>query len=211
MTINAPAHTKFLQSLLETQHSVRFVRQHVPSLSKVSALFPHASVIFNCIGGAAETFPGVEDATSYPTRGQILVARVPGLVTNIMRHGRDYETYIIPRPNSGSQVILGGYMQKGVRTGDVFVDESESIKKRTIALAPELFGDEVEIVAAVAGLRPSRKGGARIEREQLNSKQSVVHNYGAGGTGFQAGLGMALDAVNLARSDLDRLNGQCKL
>lgn len=33
----------------------------------------------------------------------------------MMRHGKDYETYVIPRPGSNGNVILGGYMQKGVR------------------------------------------------------------------------------------------------
>lgn len=49
-----------------------------------------------------------------------------------------------------------------------------------------------------AGARPSREGGARIERESISvggSERLLVHNYGAGGTGFQAGYGMALDAV----------------
>lgn len=55
-----------------------------------------------------------------------------------------------------------------------------------------------EVLAAFAGLRPSREGGARIERDEISvagEKRTIVHNYGAGGTGFQAGYGMALDAV----------------
>lgn len=155
--------------------------------------------------------PGVQDTTAYPTRGQILVARVPGMGTNIMRHGRDYETYIIPRPNSGSQVVLGGYMQKEVRTGDVFVEQSESIKQRTRALAGGLLGDEIEVLGAFAGLRPSRREGARVEREELGSAQTVIHNYGAGGTGFQAGMGMALDAVALADPELKQLGTRSML
>lgn len=31
----------------------------------------------------------------------------------------------------------------------------------------------------------SRKGGARIERELIGDRL-VIHNYGAGGTGYQA-------------------------
>lgn len=58
----------------------------------------------------------------------------------------------------------------------------------------------MEVLAAFAGLRPSRTGGARVERTdvQLDGSRSgiVVHNYGAGGTGFQAGLGMAQDAID---------------
>jgi D-amino-acid oxidase len=57
----------------------------------------------------------------------------------------------------------------------------------------------MEVLAAFAGLRPSREGGARVERTsiQLDGGRSgvLVHNYGAGGTGFQAGLGMAQDAI----------------
>lgn len=58
----------------------------------------------------------------------------------------------------------------------------------------------MEVLAAFAGLRPSREGGARVERTsvELDSQRSgiIVHNYGAGGTGFQAGLGMAQDAID---------------
>ena len=59
----------------------------------------------------------------------------------------------------------------------------------------------MEVLAAFSGLRPSREGGARVERENMNidgQERTVIHNYGAGGTGFQAGYGMALDAVNIA-------------
>lgn len=70
--------------------------------------------MFNCIGNAARTLPGVEDADCYHTRGQIVMVKTRAVQENIMRHGRDYETYVIPRPNSDGRVILGGYMQKGV-------------------------------------------------------------------------------------------------
>jgi D-amino-acid oxidase len=41
-----------------------------------------------------------------------LLAQAPQMDTNIMRHGKDYETYIIPRPYSNGNVILAGFMQK---------------------------------------------------------------------------------------------------
>jgi D-amino-acid oxidase len=111
-----------------------------------------------------------------------------------MRHGKDYETYIIPRPHSNGNVILGGYMQKGVSIADTFSAESSSIVSRTTTLLPELLTPGMEVLAAFAGLRPSREGGARVEREDIEGRV-LVHNYGAGGTGYQAGLGMAEDAV----------------
>ena len=62
-----------------------------------------------------------------------------------------------------------------------------AILKRTIALVPELappgtknptYEDLVPlIVGEGCGLRPSRKGGIRLERETV-SGIPVVHNYG---------------------------------
>lgn len=76
-------------------------------------LSSRTEVVFNCVGNAARTLKGVEDPRVYPTRGQVVLVKAPNVKENIMRHGSDYETYIIPRPNSGGHVILGGYMQKG--------------------------------------------------------------------------------------------------
>jgi D-amino-acid oxidase len=72
--------------------------------------------------------------------------------------------------------------------------------RRTTTLLPELITGGMEVLAAFAGLRPSREGGARVERTTIPLDRSrsgiLVHNYGAGGTGFQAGLGMAHDAIS---------------
>lgn len=71
----------------------------------------------------------------------------------------------------------------------------------------ELDSAATEVLAVFSGLRPSRTGGARVAREDVQldmtaRKGLIVHNYGAGGTGFQAGYGMALDAVQLAEQAL---------
>jgi hypothetical protein len=52
-----------------------------------------------------------------------------------------------------------------------------------------------------------------VEREDLTvagQKRTVVHNYGAGGTGFQAGYGMALDAVRAAEPVLSKIQFELK-
>ena len=96
-------------------------------------------------------------------------------------------------------------------TGDTSGAESEDIWRRTSGLATELNASETQILGAFSGLRPSREGGARVERENQAAKNDsqrriVVHNYGAGGTGFQAGYGMAVEAVDAARDVLEELN-----
>ncbi|KAH7401172.1 hypothetical protein DE146DRAFT_736110 [Phaeosphaeria sp. MPI-PUGE-AT-0046c] len=199
ITVNAPKYIQYLYRILREQFGVQFVRMKLPNITSAFSQ-PSTRIVFNCTGNGARTLAGVEDADCYPTRGQILLTRAPLVEKNVMRHGKDYETYIIPRPHSNGNIILGGFMQKGVSTGDTFSDETHSIVRRTTTLLPELLEDGMEILATFAGLRPSRIGGARVERTsvQLDGSRSgiVVHNYGAGGTGFQAGFGMAQDAVN---------------
>ncbi|EEA21782.1 D-aspartate oxidase [Talaromyces marneffei ATCC 18224] len=212
VTINAPAHCQHLQNLLSQPEygSVPFIRWRVSRLQD-AFLSKNTKLVFNCIGNSAITLSGVSDSKCYPTRGQILVVKAPSVKQNIMRHGDGYETYVIPRPLSDGTVILGGYMQKGNSYPNVKEEESQSILKRTGELLPVLLNGEVEIVRTVVGLRPSREGGARVEQETLSSEKIVIHNYGAGGTGFQAGIGMAVDAVNLAADALQELGQKSTL
>lgn len=77
-------------------------------------------------------------------------------------------------------------------------------------VSPELSQGDFEVLAAVAGMRPSREGGARVERGEVivaGEKRVIVHNYGAGGTGYQAGYGMAIDAVKSVEDVLRKLRG----
>jgi D-amino-acid oxidase len=90
---------------------VRFVRKKLPSVE--SAYCSSTKIVFNCTGIAAKTLPGVEDAKVFPTRGQVVLVKAPQVTDIAMIHGKGYETYIIPRPGSNGNVILGGYMQKG--------------------------------------------------------------------------------------------------
>ncbi|VVT55035.1 uncharacterized protein SAPINGB_P004388 [Magnusiomyces paraingens] len=104
-------------------------------------------------------------------------------------------------------IVLGGFLQQGNYSGDTYGHETFNILDRATALYPELLRDpitgknktihELEIVREAAGLRPSRKGGVRIETERLDEDKYIVHNYGAGGTGYQSGLGMAIESVGL--------------
>jgi D-amino-acid oxidase len=95
-------------------------------------------------------------------------------------------------------------------TGDTFAHEADSIWQRTTTLEPSLNTPETEVLATFAGLRPGRQGGARIEMVEHDKGRIVVHNYGAGGTGYQAGLGMAMEAVGLALPHLMESVGGCK-
>ncbi|GKT49479.1 D-amino-acid oxidase [Colletotrichum spaethianum] len=204
VTINAPKHIEYLFRLLKDEYGVRFIKKKLPSIQS-AYLSASTKIVFNCTGNASKFLSGVEDPKCYPTRGQIVLAKAPQVQTNIMRHGRDYETYIIPRPWSNGNVVLGGYMQKGIITSDTFAHETASILQRTADLSIELSQRKPDVLASFSGLRPSREGGARVERTGISvngEKRILVHDYGASGTGFQAGFGMALEAVETVKEVL---------
>jgi hypothetical protein len=96
-------------------------------------------------------------------------------------------------------------------TADTFSYETESILSRTTSMLPGLASSETQILGAFSGLRPSREGGARVFKEMIQVNEMgrrgvLVHNYGAGGTGFQAGYGMAVEAVNTVTEELQTLD-----
>ncbi|KAL3469078.1 hypothetical protein BJX99DRAFT_242092 [Aspergillus californicus] len=209
VTIHAPRHIQYLHRMLRAQYGVTFKRHRINHIH--DAFGTRATkVVFNCVGLAARTLPGVEDIKCYPTRGQVLLVRAPNVRINMMRHGKDYETYVIPRPGSNGNVILGGFMQKGVQDSSTYSHDTTSILKRTEELSSELHDVPYEQLAAFAGLRPSRDGGTLIRRDSIvlgGEKKVIVHNYGAGGTGFQAGYGMATEAVDTVEDLLKTLPG----
>lgn len=136
----------------------------------------------------------------YPTRGQtILVRGEASKASTFEGIGRIY--YVIPRKGSGTSV-LGGTMQPG--NWDVEPDEetTREILKGCKVLAPELLSGEgeFEVLNVLVGLRPSREGGARVEREVVEGegrRWRVVHAYGHSGAGYQNSVGVARKVVRL--------------
>lgn len=58
---------------------------------------------------------------------------------------------------------------------------ADQIARKCVAMYPEMTGgrgaEGLNVVAHIVGLRPSRKGGCRIEIEKMDCGV-VVHNYG---------------------------------
>uniref|UniRef100_A0A093VHW2 D-amino-acid oxidase n=1 Tax=Talaromyces marneffei PM1 TaxID=1077442 RepID=A0A093VHW2_TALMA len=110
--------------------------------------------------------------------------------------------HVFPRPLGGG-IIIGGVRLEN--DWDDSFDESrvERIKQRACQLAPELGKPEdLQIVRNNVGLRPSREGGARVDIEDRKGAW-LVHNYGAGGAGYQSSWGTAEHAVALFTQKLD--------
>lgn len=171
-----------------------------------NAYLSNTTYVFNCTGNGSKTLGGVNDTLMNPTRGQVVVIRGPH-ITECYLASNDYETYIIKRPDSNlDEVILGGFYQPQNFDGNTYGFETEDILKRTIALYPDLLAKnpngpnlkDLQVLRTVAGIRPGRDTGVRIEIEKFGNDKFIIHNYGAGGLGYLCGLGMSNEAVKLA-------------
>lgn len=204
-SFNCPKFLSNFHDYLVFTRGVKIVRKQLSHITQgfVSA---ETKVVLNCTGLGSHKLGGVNDTKCYPTRGQVVVIKAPHIKENVMFWGSDFATYIIKRPYSNDQLILGGFMEKDNWTADTFGEQTKDILQRTTTLFPKILKEnpagadlkDLEILRVVSGLRPSRHGGVRIEKELIDEGKIVVHNYGASGYGYQAGFGMGEKAARLA-------------
>ncbi|KAA8904997.1 D-amino-acid oxidase [Sphaerosporella brunnea] len=177
--------------------------KHICEAAGLHASGIKADVVVNCTGLMARSLGGVMDEKVIAARGQIVVVRneAPAMINvSGTEDGLEETTYIMMRPAGGGTVIGGSY-QKHNYESQADPNMTQRIMRRAIEICPELVkpGQGVEgldIIRTYAGLRPLRIGGVRLEKENIEGVE-VVHNYGAGGFGYQASYGMAEDAACL--------------
>lgn len=194
--INSPKFIKWLYDYMVKKN----VSIKVKEVSHIlEASFPDTQYLFNCTGLGSFKLGGVEDKNCHPTRAQVVVVRAPHIKEVKLYWGKD-ANYMIKRPFSNDELILGGFYQKENGNRDVNGYETEDILKRVTKYFPILRDGEtiaeLDILRVVSAFRPGRHGGVRIEKEYIKDI-CVVHNYGAEGTGFVQGLGMAETAIKL--------------
>lgn len=161
----------------------------------------------------ASTLGGVCDKSVIPARGQIVVVRnVADKMIDISGtdDGDSEACYVMTRAVGGG-TVLGGSYQKGNWESQVDPNLAVRIMKRAVEACPALTGgkgiEHLDIIRHGVGLRPVREGGTRIEKEHIRDVL-VVHNYGAGGAGYQSSYGCANAAVKLIE---EALRPQAKL
>lgn len=165
-------------------------RQRINHIDQ-ARLSKDVAAVFNCTGLGSYYLGGVEDKSMYPTRGQTVLVEQPirPLERMYFRSPRRVDnntTYVFQRPLGGG-VVLGGCRQDGNWDAKPDPEFAKDIMKRCCALAPELGNPEdLKVIKHGVGLRPGRKNGPRIELEQREGNELVVHNYGAAGAGYQA-------------------------
>jgi D-amino-acid oxidase len=159
---------------------------HFTKLEEVDQQF---GLVVNCAGiGAREL---VRDTDVEPHRGQVaIVPRIKDLPYAVVCDDAPL-MYAIPRRND---CVLGGTNDL---SGDLVVD-SATTARIVAECSRALRIEKLSVLAGRVGLRPFRKSGVRVERDQLRDGRTVVHNYGHGGSGFTLSWGCAEEALELA-------------
>ncbi|KAJ5253108.1 hypothetical protein N7489_003518 [Penicillium chrysogenum] len=185
-------HMPYLRNLVESLGG-RFIRQRVESLQELYDTFPESRVFINASGWGSKTLTDVQDDNCFPERGQNVFLATDQCNTLHFRNGKEY-TYVIPRPLSKG-VVLGGVRQQDNLSPEVDMDIARDEIARAHQLAPEIVPEHpaADKVSYIIGIRPSRKGGFRLDLERKGHRV-VLSAYGFGGGGYSFSYGIA-DAV----------------
>jgi D-amino-acid oxidase len=182
------------------------VRQRFVRADEVAALAAEfaADVVVNCTGLGAQELAG--DAAVVPARGAWFVVRNGGPGTEPVREahcavlrepaGEAASVTVVPR---GDRLVLGGSASAGSADPSALHPVLERCGRFLPALGSVRLRRETEFRI---GLRPFRRGGARVER--VDGPVPVVHNYGHGAAGVALSWGAAVAATRLARAAVPR-------
>jgi D-amino-acid oxidase len=150
-----------------------------------------SELVINCAGiGAREL---LQDMNLEPHRGQVaIVPKIENLYAAIVCDDEPL-MYAIPRTND---CVFGGTNE----LSDNLAAEPATTRRIVAECSRVLNMDKPSILAERVGLRPFRKSGVRLERDQLRDGRTVIHNYGHGGAGFTLSWGCAREVLEIAIS-----------
>ena len=158
-------------------------------LEKLEDVDRNFDVVINCAGIGARDL--VRDADVEPHRGQVaVVPRIDSLSCAIVCDDAPL-MYAIPRTHD---CVFGG-------TNDVSANltvDPETTSRIVTECSRVLNVEKPPVLAERVGLRPFRKSGVRLERDQLLDGRTVIHNYGHGGAGFTLSWGCAREVLDVA-------------
>ncbi|GAO15988.1 uncharacterized protein UV8b_04468 [Ustilaginoidea virens] len=181
----------------------RAVISHIKEAKTSSHTGKHASIIINATGLGSLKLGGVQDETMAPSRGQLVLVRnelQPMFTTSGTEDGMTELLYTMQRP-AGGGTVLGGTYDIGNWESVPDPNIALRIMQRVVDLCPEIAHGKgiqgLSVIRHVAGLRPYRKSGVRVEKERLDDATWIVHNYGHAGWGYQGSYGCAEGVVEL--------------
>ncbi len=178
--VDMPVYLDYLVGELTTL-GLTVEARHFASIDDAVA---QAGVTVNCTGFGAHRL--VPDGELSPVRGQLAIAKNPGLSEFFAEYSEEADDLIYFLPQ-GDHVVLGGSAEPGEREMRCDPDTIAGIVRRCAQIEPRLHG--VEVLESRVGIRPSRPM-VRVEHVRLGQRH-VIHNYGHGGAGVSLSWGCA--------------------
>lgn len=108
-------------------------------------------------------------------------------------------TFCVPRNFYGGTVI-GGTKEPDNWDPEPSAEVRDRLLSTFAATYPQILGPtgKFEVIRDIVGRRPTRRGGLRLETEEIGEeKKVVVHAYGLGGRGYELSWGVAQEVVKL--------------
>ncbi|ORX38183.1 hypothetical protein BD324DRAFT_619882 [Kockovaella imperatae] len=239
---DAPRYIRYLGEQVKSKHIPIFKKRlssldeayDLAALESTFAHMDHVDLVINAMGLGSRSLLGVEDPQVYPAKGQTVLVKAPGVERCYMDIGSSFipgpddepypTIYIVPRPGTSGEVILGGTFLPNDYTPFPDPAQARRILQSAIKIEPKLVKsssanknptwEDIEVISHNVGLRPCREGGPRIELEHrvlgqgwlgprvherlVGKKVGVVHAYGFGPAGYQQSLAAARRALDLA-------------
>ena len=146
-------------------------------------------LVINCAGIGARDL--LQDTNLEPHRGQVvIVPKIENLSAAIVCDDEPL-MYAIPRSND---CVFGGTNE----LSDNLAADPATTSRIVAECSHVLNVDKPSVLAERVGLRPFRKSGVRLGRDQLPDGRTVIHNYGHGGAGFTMSWGCAREVLDMA-------------
>ncbi|KAH6692637.1 FAD dependent oxidoreductase-like protein [Plectosphaerella plurivora] len=157
-----------------------------------------AKLIVNCSGY------GFGDKASFITRGQTCLVANECDATVTRQNADGSWSFSVPRNFHGGTII------GGTKEPDNWGSEPSSAVRETLldtfaATYPSIRaseGGQLRVLRDIVGRRPTRKGGMRLEREDIGDGRAIIHAYGLGGRGFELSWGVAEGVIKLVNDPI---------
>ncbi|TAQ86573.1 hypothetical protein B7494_g5098 [Chlorociboria aeruginascens] len=156
----------------------KIVHCDLRSPNEAFTLATNVYTVVNCSGF------GFGDPASFITRGQTCLVSNYCDRTITQQNSDGSWTFIVPRPLNGGTVV-GGTKEVDDWRADPRLSTRNNILTKAAKMFPQILNAEgsFNVIGDIVGRRPTRKGGLRLDVEEIGgeaNKRKIVHAYGAG-------------------------------
>lgn len=100
--------------------------------------------------------------------------------------------FCIPRNFDGG-TIIGGTSEPNNWSTEPAPNVRDRLLRNLAEVNPDILAEsgKFTVLRDIVGRRPCRKGGMRLETDNIGGGKGIMHAYGAGGRGYELSWGVA--------------------